>query len=384
MKVYLVGGAVRDELLGLKPAERDWVVVGATPEAMKQLGYKPVGRDFPVFLHPTSNEEYALARLERKVAPGYRGFTTEFSPAVTLEEDLQRRDLTINAIARSDAGVLIDPTGGRADLQARLLRHVSPAFVEDPVRLLRVARFAARFADLGFTVAPETMALMRQMVADGEISALVAERVWRELERALVTTQPQRFFELLDATGALPVVMTELAAYLHTPGSGTIALAALRCAANTNANATVRWAALLAGMEEGSIVALCERLRAPREFTDLARLATRLGGHLHAEGREPAAALADPSALVTLLEVADAWRRPERFAEWLQVLTARTTAASVPAPAIAALCQRLSVALQLTSTVRLTADELSKLQGPAIAVQLRMHRIATLRQNLTP
>jgi tRNA nucleotidyltransferase (CCA-adding enzyme) len=384
MKVYLVGGAVRDGLLGLTPAERDWVVVGTTPEAMTQQGYKPVGRDFPVFLHPISNEEYALARLERKVAPGYRGFTTEFSPAVTLDEDLQRRDLTINAIARSDAGTLIDPTGGQSDLLARRLRHVSPAFVEDPVRLLRLARFAARFADLGFTVAPETMALMQQMVADGEVGALVAERVWRELERALITTQPRRFFELLKDTGALPVVMAELASFLHAPGPGAIALQALQHAAASNASAPVRWATLLAGMEENEIVTLCERLRAPREFTDLARLATRLGAHLHGSGRDLAAAMANADAVVRLLELADAWRRPERFAQWLQVMTARATAAGVPSTPVAAMCRRLSLALQLTSGVRLPGSELAELQGPAIAVQLRLRRVTALRQNLSP
>ena len=192
MQVYLVGGAVRDELLGRAIRERDWVVVGAVPADLERLGYRAVGREFPVFLHPETKEEYALARLERKVAPGYRGFVTEFSPSVTLEEDLQRRDLTINAMARDSEGHIVDPYGGRADLEARILRHVSPAFAEDPVRILRVARFAARFADLGFTVAPETTALMRGMVQNGEANALVSERVWRELEGTLNTTSPQR------------------------------------------------------------------------------------------------------------------------------------------------------------------------------------------------
>jgi tRNA nucleotidyltransferase (CCA-adding enzyme) len=384
MQVYLVGGAVRDELLGLTPTERDWVVVGATPDELTKLGYKPVGRDFPVFLHPDTNEEYALARLERKVGPGYRGFTTEFSPAVTLGEDLQRRDLTINAIARGSDGVLIDPTGGQADLQARLLRHVSPAFVEDPVRLLRVARFAARFADLGFTVAPETLALMRQMVTANEVGALVAERVWRELERALLTTAPQRFFAVLIDTDALPIVMPELAVYLQQPGPGSIAFAALRGAATAGVSATIRWATLLVGMDDSAIVGLCERLRAPREFTDLARMATRLGGHLQGSGREPADVLADASAVVALLEAADAWRRPERFAEWLQVLTARAAAAGVSLIAAAAMRTRLADAQRMTGGVRLTATELSQLQGPAIAVQLRLRRIDVLRQPTAP
>src|ERR1700675_2143377 len=197
MQVYLVGGAVRDALLGQAVKERDWVVVGGTREELLRLKYREVGRDFPVFLHPDTHEEYALARLERKVGPGYRGFAVEFGPEVTLEEDLARRDLTINAMAQSSDGSLLDPYGGRHDTEARLLRHVSPAFVEDPVRILRVARFAARFADLGFTVAPETMALMRTMVEKGEAGALVSERVWRELDGALSATSPQCAFEVL-------------------------------------------------------------------------------------------------------------------------------------------------------------------------------------------
>src|SRR5271169_5132091 len=201
MQIYLVGGAVRDRLLGLPVRERDWVVVGAVPAELEGAGYKSVGREFPVFLHPTTHEEYALARLERKVAPGYRGFTTQFSPDVTLADDLKRRDLTINAIAESEGGELIDPYGGRADLDARVLRHVSEAFVEDPVRVLRVARFAARFAPLGFHIAPETLALMQRMTADGEVSALVPERVWQETERALGEAHPDVFFTTLRACG---------------------------------------------------------------------------------------------------------------------------------------------------------------------------------------
>ncbi len=206
MKTYLVGGAVRDELLGLPVRERDWVVVGATAAQMLDLGYRQVGRDFPVFLHPETHEEHALARTERKTAPGYRGFVVHAEPDVTLEEDLLRRDLTINAMARDEAGGLIDPFNGRADLEARLLRHVSPAFAEDPVRILRVARFAARFAHLGFRVADETRALMRRMVAAGEVDALVPERVWQEMERALGEGSPATFFEVLRDCGALAVL----------------------------------------------------------------------------------------------------------------------------------------------------------------------------------
>ncbi|NBX40706.1 MAG: multifunctional CCA tRNA nucleotidyl transferase/2'3'-cyclic phosphodiesterase/2'nucleotidase/phosphatase, partial [Gammaproteobacteria bacterium] len=212
MEIYLVGGAVRDELLGRAVAERDWVVVGATPADLEARGFRAVGRDFPVFLHPETQEEHALARLERKVAPGYRGFTTDFAPTVTLEQDLARRDLTINAMARSADGRLIDPYGGRADLERRVLRHVSPAFIEDPVRILRVARFAARFAALGFEVAPETRSLMKQMVSAGEADALVAERVWRELERALGESTPRAALEVMRDCGALSVVLPEVAA----------------------------------------------------------------------------------------------------------------------------------------------------------------------------
>ena len=217
MEVYLVGGAVRDKLLGLPVHERDWVVVGARPEDLEKLGYMSVGKEFPVFLHPETKEEHALARLERKVAPGYRGFTTQFSPDVTLEDDLRRRDLTINAIAEKPSGELVDPYGGQQDLQARVLRHVSEAFVEDPVRILRLARFAARFADLGFTVAQETLALMKQMVASGEVDALVPERVWQETERALGESRPDVFFQTLRDCGALAVIFPEIDALYGVP-----------------------------------------------------------------------------------------------------------------------------------------------------------------------
>src|SRR6478735_4332963 len=217
MQVYLVGGAVRDQLLGREVSERDWVVVGATPAELERAGFIPVGRDFPVFLHPQTKEEHALARLERKTGPGYRGFTTEFSPDVTLEDDLRRRDLTINAMAEDADGNIIDPLGGRRDLEARLLRHVSEAFVEDPVRILRVARFAARFAALGFTVADDTLQLMQRMTLAGEVSALVPERVWQETERALGEARPEVFFETLRACGALAVIFPELDALFGVP-----------------------------------------------------------------------------------------------------------------------------------------------------------------------
>src|ERR1700686_4262215 len=269
MQVYLVGGAVRDELLGLAAAERDWVVVGATPEELQRAGYRAVGREFPVFLHPDTEEEYALARLERKTGPGYRGFETQFSPQVTLEQDLQRRDLTINAMARAADGTLVDPYGGRRDLERRLLRHVSPAFVEDPVRVLRVARFAARLSALGFRLAPETRELMRFMVANGEINALVPERVWRELQRALGEANPEVFFDILQDCAALTVVLPELA-------WGATQRDALRRAVPISAEPSVRLAALLADMAPEKIRALCERLRVPNDYRELAVLTAGL------------------------------------------------------------------------------------------------------------
>jgi len=222
VKTYLVGGAVRDKLLGRTVRERDWVVVGATPEQMKALGYRQVGRDFPVFLHPETHEEYALARTERKTAPGYRGFEVHAAPEVTLEEDLQRRDLTINALAEDETGEIIDYHGGLDDLDKRLLRHVSPAFAEDPVRILRVARFAARYAHLGFRVADETIGLMRRMVEDGEADALVPERIWQELEKALGERSPAVFFEVLRDCGALKVIFPEIDRLFGVPQPASI------------------------------------------------------------------------------------------------------------------------------------------------------------------
>jgi tRNA nucleotidyltransferase (CCA-adding enzyme) len=377
MQVYLVGGAVRDELLGRSARERDWVVVGAVPADMERLGYRPVGREFPVYLHPETQEEYALARLERKVAPGYRGFVTEHSPAVTLEQDLLRRDLTINAMARDVDGRIIDPYGGRADLQARVLRHVSPAFTEDPVRILRVARFAARFADLGFTVAPETMALMRSMVANGEANALVSERVWRELEAALDTSSPQTCFEVLRECGALPVLLPELANSTDAP----LALRALQAAAAAGSRNAVRWATLLAGMRVADVESLCARLRVPNEQRELAALSARLGADQTA-GADQAAA--DPKLLISLFEQADAFRRPERFAQWLEVLAARHRAAGRPADASAALLAGLRSQLATASAVQLSAEELRTHHGPQIGSLLRERRLAALRAASPP
>ncbi|MBX9810274.1 MAG: multifunctional CCA tRNA nucleotidyl transferase/2'3'-cyclic phosphodiesterase/2'nucleotidase/phosphatase, partial [Burkholderiales bacterium] len=260
MKIYSVGGAVRDELLGLPVADRDYVVVGATPEEMVRRGFRPVGKDFPVFLHPRTHEEYALARTERKVARGYHGFEFCSAPGVTLEQDLARRDLTINAIAKDEDGRIIDPFGGAADLKAGLLRHVSPAFAEDPVRILRVARFAARF---GFAIAPETLALMRQMVEAGEADALVAERVWQEVARGLMEKKPSRMFEVLRECGALARVMPEIDAVLASGGQGEEALRVLDAAAEAGGPLEMRFAALVRTLDPLAVEALADRLRAP-------------------------------------------------------------------------------------------------------------------------
>jgi tRNA nucleotidyltransferase (CCA-adding enzyme) len=303
MQVYLVGGAIRDRLLGIPVRERDWVVVGAQPSDLEKLGYLAVGRDFPVFLHPETHEEYALARLESKVAPGYRGFKTRFSPDVTLEEDLKRRDLTINAIAQTAANELIDPFGGQRDLEARILRHVSAAFVEDPVRVLRVARFAARFGDRGFSVAAETLSLMQAMVRSGEINSLVPERVWQETERALSETRPELFFKTLRDCGALEVIFPEIASLYGVPqparwhpeiDTGVHVMMALQCAVRLGASVPVRFAVLMHdlgkaatprdrwpshhGHEEagvGLIEALASRLRVPKDHSELAVLTAR-------------------------------------------------------------------------------------------------------------
>src|SRR5258706_3253420 len=304
MNIYAVGGAVRDELLGLPVSDRDYVVVGATPAEMVKLGYKPVGRDFPVFLHPKSKEEYALARTERKTARGYHGFEFHAAPDVTLEEDLARRDLTINAIARDDAGNLIDPFGGAADLRARVLRHVGPAFAEDPVRILRVARFAARF---GFAIAPATLQQMRAMVAHGEADALVAERVWQELARGLMERRPSRMFEVLAECGAAAVVLPELAGLVASP-AGARRLAALDAAAARGLNLAARFALIAMHAKERAIEILCERLRVPQDCRELALLAARYCADVRKADKLPV------DTLLWLLQAADALRRHERFA----------------------------------------------------------------------
>src|SRR5581483_3502651 len=329
MRVYLVGGAVRDRLLGREVTERDWVVVGASPEELERDGYMPVGREFPVFLHPQTHEEYALARRERKVGLGYRGFTTQFAPDVTLEDDLKRRDLTINAMAEAPTGEIIDPYGGRRDLEARLLRHVSEAFVEDPVRVLRVARFAARYAHLGFRVAEETLALMRQMTESGEVDALVPERVWQETERALGERRPDLFFETLRACGALAKIFPEIAALYGVPqpprwhpeiDTGAHVMLVVRYAADIGAPTIVRFAALVHdlgkavtpaekwpshhGHEEAGvplIEELCNRLKVPNAYRELAVLTARYHAQVHR------AAELRPNTLLKLLETVAAF-----------------------------------------------------------------------------
>ncbi len=335
MQIYLVGGAVRDQLLNRKVKERDWVVVGSTPEAMLAQGYRQVGKDFPVFLHPETSEEYALARTERKTAPGYHGFAIHASADVTLEEDLLRRDLTINAIAQNNDGSLIDPFNGQQDLQDRVLRHVSPAFAEDPVRILRLARFAARFAHLNFTVADETMQLMRAMVEAGEVDALVAERVWAELDKALAEQTPSRFFEVLRECGALAKLFPEIDALFGVPqppkhhpeiDTGLHTMMVLQQAVRLSEDKSVRFAALVHDLGKGTtpknewpkhhcheqrgvnlVKALCERFRVPNEHKELALLVTQYHGKYHrAEEMRP-------ETILRLLEDCDALRRPERF-----------------------------------------------------------------------
>ena len=340
MKIYAVGGAVRDELLGLPVADRDYVVVGAAPEQMVKLGYKPVGRDFPVFLHPKTHEEYALARTERKTARGYHGFEFHAAPDVTLEQDLARRDLTINAIAKDDAGNVVDPFGGVADLKARVLRHVGPAFVEDPVRILRVARFAARF---DFAIAPETMQLMRKMVANGEVDALVAERVWQELARGLMERRPSHMLQVLRECDALARMMPEVKT-MWTHGSAAAVMNAVDAVAQAGAALEVRFAVLVRELDSFAVEALCSRLKAPAECRDLAVLAAR-----HTNTIVDAADL-DARSILELFNITDLWRKPERFKQLVaaalagepdsaQVLTrlarAQTAAATVNAGAIA-------------------------------------------------
>ena len=401
MKTYLVGGAVRDKLLGLPVKEKDWVVVGATPQALLDLGYKSVGKDFPVFLHPETQEEYALARTERKTGKGYHGFEFFAAPGVTLEEDLKRRDLTLNAIAEGSDGRLIDPYGGEKDLRARVLRHVSPAFSEDPVRVLRAARFAARFAPFGFKLAQETVKLMRTMVESGEVDHLVPERVWQETLKALAADRPSVYFEVLRECGALDKVFPELDRLWGVPqpakwhpeiDTGVHVMMVLDQAARLSKEATVRYAALTHdlgkgmtpkevlphhyGHEERSVKlveALCERLKTPREFKELAVIVARQHGLVHK------AEEIRSDTLLKLLESVDAFRRPERFELFLTACEAdhrgRTGLEDTPFPQADYLRKAFTAARAVTTE----SLDTSKLKGAQIGEQLRKKRLEAVR-----
>ena len=406
MKIFAVGGAVRDRLLGLPVSDHDWVVVGASVDEMLAAGYTAVGRDFPVFLHPQTHDEYALARTERKSAPGYRGFTVHAEPSVTLEEDLARRDLTINAIAEDADGALIDPFDGQRDLRAGVLRHVSAAFAEDPVRILRLARFAARWP--GFQVAPETMALCRQMVDDGEADTLVPERVWQELARGLAEARPSRLFDVLRDCGALARVMPEVDRLWGVPqpaehhpevDTGVHLMMVLDSAARQNTPLAVRWACLVHDLGKGTTPpeqwprhlahearsvklaeALAERLRVPGDCRELGAVVAREHGNIHR------CATLGAAATLRLLERCDALRRPERFelALWACECDARgrlgqTDAAYPQRP-------RLTAALRSVLAVDVSAVAARAMErgvsGPAIGEAVRSAREQALSEAL--
>ncbi len=408
LRSYVVGGAVRDALLGLPVKDRDHVVVGATPEQMKALGFVAVGKDFPVFLHPQTHEEYALARTERKTAPGYTGFAFHASPEVTLEQDLLRRDLTINAIAQHEDGTLVDPYGGRDDLQRKLFRHVSPAFAEDPVRILRIARFAARFAD--FTVAPETLALMRQMVASGEVDALVPERVWQEISRGLMEAKPSRMFDVLRDCGALARILPELDALAeipqpvrHHPEIDTYVhvMMVVDLAAQRAQPLPVRFAALVHDLGKGDtdpaqwprhvaheersvalVETLAQRLKLPNEVKELAVMTAREHGNV---GR---AQEMRPATIVKLLERCDAFRKPARFAAMLEAsecdARGRSGFEQQPFPQ-AGLLQRALAAAQSVNAGEIAAGVMQREpERPAEKIAAAVHaaRVAAVEQSL--
>jgi len=400
MQTYLVGGAVRDRLLGLPVRERDWVVIGARAGDLEALGYQRVGRSFPVYLHPETKEEHAMARTETKTGPGYRGFEVRADETVTLEEDLGRRDLTINAIAEDKDGRLVDPYGGQRDIDARVLRHVTDAFREDPVRILRVARFAARFADQGFSVADETLDLMRAMVDDGEVDALIAERVWRETQRALGETRPDVFIEVLRQVGALRVIYPEVDALFGVPqperwhpeiDAGVHVMMALRVAADLNATPEARFAVLMhdlgkgttpaellpshIGHEErgvGLIETLCKRVGVPTRYRRLAILVARYHGICHR------AAELKPKTILKVLEALDAFRNRAMLDEFLVACEAdargRTGLESRPYP------QAEVFRNALTAAAAISAQDVARdgLSGPAIGEAIRSTRIAAI------
>ncbi len=400
MKIYQVGGSVRDQLLGLPVQDRDWVVVGATPADMEACGFKLVGADFPVFLHPDTHEEYALARTERKTAPGYKGFIVHAAPDVTLEEDLKRRDLTVNAMALDENGTLIDPFHGAQDLKNKLLRHVSPAFAEDPVRILRVARFAARFLD--FRVADETSALMRRMANNGEVDALVPERVWAELERALGEKRPTRFFEVLRDCGALEKLFPELERLYGVPqpekhhpeiDTGVHTMMVLDQAVRISPDTRVRFAALLHDLGKGTtpkeewprhigheersaemVKALCARFRIPNDYRDLAVLAAKYHAPCHGADK------LRPGTLLETLEALDAFRRPERFEQFLLACEAdargRTGYEDKPYPQADIFRKARQTCLSIEAKPLLAQG----LSGEAVAAELRKLRLEAIRR----
>ena len=406
MQTYRVGGAVRDSLLGLPVTDHDWVAVGATVEQMLAAGFTPVGRDFPVFLHPQTKDEVALARTERKSAPGYRGFTIQADPAVTLEQDLERRDLTVNAIAQADDGTLIDPFHGQRDLQAGVLRHVSGAFAEDPVRILRLARFAARWPH--FVVAPETTALCAQMVAAGEADALVAERVWQELSRGLMEAQPSRLFAVLRDCGALARVLPEVDRLWGVPqpephhpevDTGLHLTMVLDTAARLAAPLPVRWACLVHDLGKGSTPkdewprhlghearsakladALAERLRVPADCRELGTVVAREHGNIHRSDT------LDPAATLRLLERCDALRRPERFEQALLACECDARGRLGRGESDYPPRKRLAAALERArsvDTAAVAANAIARgLSGPALGAQIAAARVQALAQGL--
>ena len=405
MQIYLVGGAVRDQLLGLPVRERDWVVVGATPAELEARGFRRVGRDFPVYLHPETHEEYALARTERKTGPGYRGFQVHAEPSVTLEEDLQRRDLTINAIAQTDDGELVDPSGGQAHLKGRLLHHVSDAFREDPVRILRVARFAARFHDLGFRVADATQRLMREMVQAGEVASLVPERVWQETASALAEPRPDIYVQVLRDCGALCVIFPEVDALFGVPqpaqwhpeiDTGVHVALALREAARLSFSTEVRFAVLVHDLGKGTtpqaelprhvgheqrsvelVLRLCARLAVPNRFRDLALVVARSHGLCHR------ALELRPATLLSLLESLDAFRGGHRVNGFLDACEAdargRTGLSLRPYPQRELLLAVWQAALGVdTRAIAGPGGEGDGLSGEALGEAIRRARLAAV------
>lgn len=400
-KVYLVGGAVRDKILGREVKEKDWVVVGATPDEMLAQGFKQVGKDFPVFLHPKTNEEYALARTERKIGPGYTGFEVHAAPDVTLEEDLQRRDLTINAIAEDEKGHLTDPYGGVQDIKNKILRHVSPAFVEDPVRILRLARLAARFADLNFQVHPDTNLLMREMVVRGEVDALVPERIWQELSKALDENIPSRFFWVLHHCGALQKLFPELENLFGVPCKPEYhpevdtfihTMMVVDAAARHQSDSAVRFATLLHDLGKGItkktlwpahhghdeagvklIKQCCQRIRAPKPHQELAVI----GGRYHTTCHR--AEELRPSTRLKLLEAVDAFRRPERLEQFLEVCLAdfrgRPGRESSPYPQADLIRKAFSAAAKVNAK----AIVASGLTGNDIKLELHRQRVSAIK-----